>query len=368
MRSEMRDVETATPAGALPSLRFDADDYRPTERFDAMNEVYRGLFNCRRVSGGDDGGDGQNPTLRLQAWSLGAIAASSFEFENFTKQPTRRMDPQQSEMLIFSLLRSGQFNAECGDARVLVRPGRVNLGEARYTLHRTEAATGIALRMPSERVGYDRRRHPRIMSLGTGAGTVRLIKMVMQSLFDALPVMTRSEAKNAEPTLIALFRGLLSSGRFDDEAHAAMQAARNVAMKHYILTHLRDEDLDVERLQAVFGASRATVYRAFGEVGGVDRFIRDQRLEAAYDALSDALPKRGAVRMIAGEFGFWDQGAFCRAFRKRHGVRPGDVLGASRLSDESASRVATTPSRLGVVSLASFWSASGVGEPNAKAA
>lgn len=363
-------AKTVNQTDVLPSLRFDADDHRPAERIDAMNEVYRGLFTCRRVNEASEAGDDRagDPTLRLKAWSLGEIAATSFEMTQFIKEPTDRMAPQLSDMLIFSILHKGQFDAECGDARMLVRPGPINLGQARYTLRKSDAAAGIALRLPIERVAYDESRYPRIISFRAEAWTGRLVKSAMQSLFQALPTMTRTEAKNAEPTLIALFRGLLNTGTLDDEAHTVVQSARSVAMKDYVLTHLRDEGLDAKRLQSAFGASRATVYRAFAEVGGVDRFIRDQRLEAVRRELRRVPPRRGIVRTVAERYGFWDQGAFCRAFRNLHGIRPSDVLGAHRFSQEETACETSSQSRRNVVSLASFWAANGAGETSAAAA
>ncbi len=363
-------AKTVHQTDVLPSLRFDAEDFRPAERLDAINDVYRGLFTCRPVSDASEaaGDKASDPTLKLQAWSLGEIAATSFEMTQFKKVPTDRMAPELSDMLIFSVLHKGLFDAECGEARMVVRPGPINLGQARYTLRKSDAAAGIALRLPIDRVDYDETRFPRIISFRSETSTGLLVKSAMKSLFQALPTMTRSEAKSAESTLIALFRGLLNTGTLDDESYAAMQSARSVAMKHYILTHLRDEGLDAKRLQSVFGASRATVYRAFAEVGGVDRFIRDKRLEAVRRELRDTAPRRGIVRRVAERYGFWDQGTFCRAFRNLHGIRPSDVLGAYCLSRDAMPCAATSPSGRDVVSLASFWLANGAGETRAAAA
>ncbi|MEM9780943.1 MAG: AraC family transcriptional regulator [Pseudomonadota bacterium] len=351
--TQTREIDT------LPSLRFDADDYKQTDRIDAMNAVYSGLKECARVKGGSEGVDDEDlyPTLSLRAWSLGTMAASWFESSQLTTKATDRMDPDLREMLYLRLISKGRINAESGDQRVILGPGQIYLGHATHTLHRTKAASGISLRIPYEDVGYDPCFHPRIMSFGHALWIGRVVEAAMHALFEALPTMKMTEAQSIQSSLTALVRALLKAGMPDDESYDAVQSARAAAMKRYVVAHLREEGLNVLRLQVMFGASRSTVYRAFEDVGGVARFVREQRLHAIYRELCASAPKHGIVRKVAEKYGLWDQTAFSRAFRGLYGVRPSDVIGVHRLTDDDPSLRNPNPSRHGVVSLASFWSA-----------
>ncbi|MEM9782088.1 MAG: AraC family transcriptional regulator [Pseudomonadota bacterium] len=349
--------EVTKPIDALASFRFDSDDYRPTDRLDAMKEVYSGLKDCSRVEIGSEGDDRQRPTLKLRAWSLGVMAASSFESAHLTTKTTDSLDPELSEMLFLRLVAKGQIHAESGDEQILLRPGQIYMGHARHTLHRVNAASGVSLLVPYADVGYDPCCHPRIMAVRSDMWFGRVVEAAVHTLFEALPGMTPAEAQTVQPSLTALVRALLRADSLDDEAQEVVRSHRAAAMRQYVVANLQDQGLSVQRLQAVFGASRTTVYRAFEDVGGVARFVREQRLHAIYRRLCTAPPTYGVIRTVAEEFGFSDQSVFTRAFRSLHGVRPSDVIGTRCLLSEASSCVPAGPSRLGVISMASFWSA-----------
>lgn len=354
---------------ALPSLWFNTDDHAPADRLDAMNELGHGLYDYRRAGKGRqaDGGKDKGPTLRLRAFSLGGVAASSFENSLLATKSTNRLDPAFNEMMFLRVIWKGRVQAQSGDTQKLLHPGSIHLMHARHTLPRIEEGSGISLRLSYDSVGYDPARHPRIMSFRTDGWIGQTIVAAGRSLFENLPRMTPAKARAIEPLLTALVRALMTSGRLDDEAHASLRAARSAAMKRYVLAHLLDDDLQARRLQSVFHASRATVFRAFEDVGGVARFVRQQRLEAVYRELRAAKPRRGIIRQIAEKYGFPDQCAFYRAFRSSYGLRPSDVLAGCRGASAVVSRDAAAPSPLGVPNLASFWSSNGAGSLPAEA-
>jgi AraC-like DNA-binding protein len=57
--------------------------------------------------------------------------------------------------------------------------------------------------------------------------------------------------------------------------------------------------------------------------------VRDARLERARAALADPAQRHRRVLAIALESGFDDFSAFSRAFRRRFGMTPSEVRGAS---------------------------------------
>lgn len=90
----------------------------------------------------------------------------------------------------------------------------------------------------------------------------------------------------------------------------------------------------LEAMQMVFeigaiataaGVSRATLYRAFDNAGGVNRYIQDRRLHHARAALRRREDLKPTIADIAWDYGFTSQSHFSRLFRDRYGYAPSDV-------------------------------------------
>jgi AraC-like DNA-binding protein len=83
---------------------------------------------------------------------------------------------------------------------------------------------------------------------------------------------------------------------------------------------------DAKALQALLGCSRATLYRAFAEVGtSVSDTITQLRIARAKAILarSPTMP----VGLVAARSGWYDSASFARAFRRREGMSPSEFRG-----------------------------------------
>ncbi|MEM9044401.1 MAG: AraC family transcriptional regulator [Pseudomonadota bacterium] len=341
----------------LQTLQFNSDDYRPADRIDAMNEFSRGLYEYTRF----DGQPAQNesatdPMLRLKAWSLDGISAASFENSPIVAKSLGQKDSSFDDQLFLRIIKAGSVPAESNGTEALLLPGSIHFMHTQNHLRPSETGSVASLRFSYSSIGYDPGRHPRFMSFSTDAWIGRTAESAVKTLFEALPTMTVEEAMSAEPMITGLVRALLSSGPIDEQAHDAVVCARTNAMRRYILAHLGDDELDSRRLQVVFKASRATVYRAFEDVGGVARFVREARLKAVYRELLEMTPERGAIRRISEKYGLWDQSSFIRSFRSFFGVRPSEIMGSS--PELYVANQPQTDSRVEIdgPTLASFWS------------
>lgn len=127
--------------------------------------------------------------------------------------------------------------------------------------------------------------------------------------------------------------------------------ARAEAMRRYVDTHLADETLDAARLASVFGTSRATVYRAFADEGGVAQAIANRRMVRAFRVLAAAEPRRGLVKAIGEASGYADQAHFSRLFRRQFGISPRDIMGLTRADAAEAQATARHRSGAGLSSL-----------------
>lgn len=79
-------------------------------------------------------------------------------------------------------------------------------------------------------------------------------------------------------------------------------------------------------IAAALGISRASLYRAFEPYGGVIAFIQRERLDEAYRRLS-APGQHRTIGAVAWELGYPDPSTFTRAFRRRFGHAPRDLVG-----------------------------------------
>lgn len=98
-------------------------------------------------------------------------------------------------------------------------------------------------------------------------------------------------------------------------------------MCRHIDQNIADPKLDVESLSESFAVSRATVYRLFTRHGGVASYIRNIRLDQAFDQIRHAPHNVERLNMLARRFGFTSGDSFARAFQARFGIRPVQLHG-----------------------------------------
>ena len=98
----------------------------------------------------------------------------------------------------------------------------------------------------------------------------------------------------------------------------------------YVLDHVGDKALTVERVAAVFGVSRRNLYNVFASVGMTPHtFIQDARLDRARALLRDPGWRNAPIARVAEQCGFADAAHFSRAFHARHGAAPNAWRGRS---------------------------------------
>src|SRR5262249_39506799 len=71
--------------------------------------------------------------------------------------------------------------------------------------------------------------------------------------------------------------------------------------------------------------SRSLLYQVCESMGGVSGFIRQRRLDRAFDAILADRAKRHTLAAIGYRHGFRSDAHFGRAFRQRYGIAPGQL-------------------------------------------
>jgi AraC-like DNA-binding protein len=131
-----------------------------------------------------------------------------------------------------------------------------------------------------------------------------------------------------------------------EDGAASSRLHGNAEVLAYIEDNLGLRTLDADHLCERFGLSRSNLYRQFERVGGVTTFIRNRRLEAAFDDLNTSARRSGRIDAIARGRGFASEDSFARAFRRRYGFSPKDMQGTGRKAGVRAARGESGPSTL----------------------
>lgn len=129
--------------------------------------------------------------------------------------------------------------------------------------------------------------------------------------------------------LAAALQGLRATGI---EELRPLSIALRQRVLDYVDRNLNNPELSLDLIIRRFNVSRAHLYRAFAEDGGIAGVIRDRRLDAAFLEITqtDMIPR--SIAKIAFEHGFSSASHFSRSFRERFGLMPGEAR-RERLSE-----------------------------------
>lgn len=108
----------------------------------------------------------------------------------------------------------------------------------------------------------------------------------------------------------------------------SIRAARLELVKRDVLKRLEDPDLRVETVARRLGVSVRYIHKLFETEGMTfSEYVRERRLELAHRALLAAPPdRRRSISALAFDCGFGDVSNFNRAFRRRYGMTPSDLM------------------------------------------
>jgi AraC-like DNA-binding protein len=124
-------------------------------------------------------------------------------------------------------------------------------------------------------------------------------------------------------TTIGLIRSVLHSNlsrRYSAQMPSSLLRAR---IKQYILVHLNDPDLSIDRIASAMGCSKRYLHQAFaGEGVTIERHIWRLRIERCREALAEHDHSGKSISAIAFDWGFNSSAHFARLFKSQVGVAP----------------------------------------------
>ena len=158
---------------------------------------------------------------------------------------------------------------------------------------------------------------------GPGDPLTRLVSSYLLQLSSVASRLPGAARDAVEEPAISLTRALLTSVAGDDSAPDALGSSLETRLLEYLRQNFTDREMTAEKIAAVHGISERHLYTVLARAGVTLRpWLREQRLNAAAEALTGPAHRRLTVASIAHRWGFADHAHFTREFRKRFGMTP----------------------------------------------
>jgi AraC-like DNA-binding protein len=231
----------------------------------------------------------------------------------------------------FSLATHGRRLYRTRDQITVMRPGQLVLHSLAQPFDAARNRSGwLHLYLPRDDLPSGAlSAAPGCQLLDTPSGL--LLRDYLLLLAEELPRMTVADGERmAEATRAMIALAVVPSpARQEAAAAAPLGAVQMAQLRKLILANLGSARLGPARLCRMAGVSRSQLYRLFEPHGGVALFIQRERLNAAYQALTDPNDPR-CISEIAEAVGLFDPSSFSRMFRRAFGTSPRELRMARR--------------------------------------
>lgn len=142
-----------------------------------------------------------------------------------------------------------------------------------------------------------------------------------EQVHKAMPWLQQSQAEPLGRTFLELIGGILKVARPSTTPLISAEEALKLRATEEIERRLVERDVSVEALCGVLAVSRARLFAAFRDEGGVQAFVMTRRLDNARTALAE-IYRHETIGTIAHRLGFSDAAHLSRSFRARYGMTP----------------------------------------------
>lgn len=156
--------------------------------------------------------------------------------------------------------------------------------------------------------------------------TPSLIASVLRGLRSPPTPLSDLQAAAVQEALITLLSAALKGEvQVEVAGEAPLGTGLRQRIVEFITSNVHVLELSPESLCRRFKVSRAHLYRAFANDGGVAKVLRDIRLDAAYRELTGTVRPLRSITEIAYSLGFSSGNQLLRSFRARFGVTPSEA-------------------------------------------
>ena len=310
----------------IPHYKLDALQFDRDERLEVWRQSVEPLFECRAAREAT----GRQFQGRLESFPPGQtpIARRAFTPPHFP----RALPPPPHPPLAQRSPPGGPQGSH-GDRPAAVRPAPARPLDMGLGLETLAPRSGnLSLVIPRDR--FFALTKPADYRPGTvlraGTPLANILANHLSSVWETLADASVEDLPAINRTLVGAVAGAFCQGPVREDAAMPFEDAARDAVRAFIVHNLDDPGLGPARLCRRFGLSRTRLYRLFEPFGGVAGYIREQRLDRAFRELAERdLGQRRLVE-VALECGFDSQSHFCRLFRQRFGMTPGEAMEQGR--------------------------------------
>lgn len=154
----------------------------------------------------------------------------------------------------------------------------------------------------------------------------RLLTAYLRGLSDLNGALSTDEGAAVQEALVTILAAALRGEVADDtEDFRPLSVTLRQSVLDFIDHNINNPNLTPDYILRRFNVSRAHLYRAFAEDGGILSAIRDRRLDAAFLELTRADAAHRSISNIASTLGFSNATHFLRRFRERFGLTPSEA-------------------------------------------
>ena len=272
--------------------------------------------------------DAQRFVGELSNWDLGGVSLSRLTSEalQYKRLPHHLKAERDEHFLITVPARSEIFFAQSGKD-VRCNPGGFILERSHepYEFSHADAADLWVMKVEAKALGLRIRAPDRFCSMqfnaadGAGGLFADMLHLI-PGRFDAMSEETRETVGKQLIDLLVL--ALKNDERTLTTGTSSVREAHLTRIESFVRRHLSDTGLDPEAIARACGISTRYLHELFRDTNQtLGSWIRDQRLQAAREALTDRGNKQ-SMAVIAYALGFGDQAQFSRAFKTKFGASP----------------------------------------------
>ena len=260
----------------------------------------------------------------LSPLGSGWLGLATITGQRWTRD-SKRLSAQPGDALSVNISLDIHARGEVGGVEIAQTPGSAVLFDLRQSsAHESTSGRSIQLtlsRASATEAGLDVEALHGLVLPPEASALLRQAALYLQT---HLPNLTHAEGARAERLLLDLLvLSVASKARSPDTLALAQGNTLALRARAEIERWLGSPSLNVANLSRRLGVSRSTLHRAFDELGGVQAYIRNMRLDAARASLADP-GNQEKIGDIAYRLGFADAAHFSRWFRARFGESPSD--------------------------------------------
>ena len=308
----------------IPYRGFDSSKIETRYRFEAWREHIRPIVHGKPLRKSH-----ANSIHISRMWAVSDIFVFTFTEDCILCRRTSRHLKETLGLLCIRIYKKGHLRGLLGETFYKTGQGFIHVMDFSQNRHGVDLMNDVeGVLVPQTAVGYDPTYHPASFNIPLESPTGRTLAFAIQSLLQDMPELTGDLTADIRARLVEVLRSVFIDGLWDEAARPALDGARLGAIRQYIDQQLRDPTLGVGHLCQAFNVSRATLFRIFAEVGGIESYIRERRIDHAFRELMLAQPTRGLVGKAAETWCFNSDSHFHRQFMAQYGARPGEVVGS----------------------------------------